>query len=299
MYRVTGINLKSMPLGESDRLLTILTPERGLLRVVASGSRKANSKLGGRTGLFVLNDLMIKPGKSLDRIRHAETLASYPGLSRHFGLLTASQYLAEIALNQALEDTPQNDLFNLLTEHLQRLERLPANAPLAEVLAHLCQGIFHLLALGGIAPQVHHCCLSQQPLIANPSQLNPNIGFSIRSGGVVALAQLQQFQQQQRPPVQSQSAQNSAQSDNTDYEAVANQAAFTPTPNRYLNSHQLSLLQQLSQPHLSPVKESLEPGLDTAWIVIEQILRDYTQHHLGRAIRSATLINSYVASSQP
>ncbi|WP_159788161.1 DNA repair protein RecO [Sodalinema gerasimenkoae] len=295
MYRVTGINLKSMPLGESDRLLTILTPERGLLRVVASGSRKANSKFGGRTGLLVLNDLMIKPGKSLDRIHHAETLASYPGLSRHFGLLTASQYLAEIALNQALEDTPQNDLFNLLTEHLERLERLPTNAPLAEVLAHLCQGIFHLLALGGIAPQVHHCCLSQQPLIANPSQLNPNIGFSIRSGGVVALAQLQQFQHQQRPSAENQSA----QSNDTDYEAVANQAAFTPTPNRYLNGHQLSLLQQLSQPHLSPVRDSLDTAWDAAWIVIEQILRDYTQHHLGRAIRSATLINSYVASSQP
>ncbi|NMG57671.1 DNA repair protein RecO [Geitlerinema sp. P-1104] len=285
MYRLTGINLKSMPLGESDRLLTILTPERGLLRVVAAGSRKSKSKFGGRTGLFVLNELMIKPGKTLDRIHHAETLASYPGLSRHFGLLTASQYLAEIALNQALEDSPQPDLFNLLTEHLQRLEQLPPNAPVAAVLAHLCQGIFHLLALGGIAPQVHHCCLSQKPLIANPTQLNPEIGFSIRSGGIVAPAQLQQVQHQQQPSVQNQDA---------DHEAVANQAAFTPTPNRYLNGHQLSLLQQLSQPNLSAIGDSP----DIAWIVIEQILRDYTQHHLGRAIRSATLINSYVASCQ-
>ncbi|XGB43117.1 MAG: recombination protein O N-terminal domain-containing protein [Nodosilinea sp. LVE1205-7] len=34
-YQVTGINLKAMPLGESDRLLTILTPELGLVRAVA------------------------------------------------------------------------------------------------------------------------------------------------------------------------------------------------------------------------------------------------------------------------
>ncbi|USR92579.1 DNA repair protein RecO [Phormidium yuhuli AB48] len=289
MYRITGINLKSMPLGESDRLLTILTPERGLLRVVAGGSRKAKSKFGGRTGLFVLNELMIKPGKSLDRIHHAETLASYPGLSRHFGLLTASQYLAEIALNQALEDSPQSDLFNLLTEHLQRLEQLPAAAPIGEVLAHLCQGIFHLLALGGIAPQVHHCCLSQTPLIANPNHLNPAIGFSIRSGGVVAPAQLQV----QRQQVQQQ-RQSSSQYEDRDDEAVANQAAFTPTPNRYLNGHQLALLQQLSQPHLAPIS----PASEAAWITIEQILREYTQHHLGRVIRSATLINSYVAAAK-
>ena len=29
-YKATGINLKSMPLGEADRLLTILTREQGL-----------------------------------------------------------------------------------------------------------------------------------------------------------------------------------------------------------------------------------------------------------------------------
>ncbi len=288
MYRVTAINLKSMPLGESDRLMTILTPERGLLRVVAGRSRAAKSKFGGRMGIFVLNELMLKPGKSLDRIHHAETLASYPGLSRDFGRLTASQYLAEIALNQALDDTPQPDLFSLFLEHLQRLERLPANTPRAQVLAHLCQGIFHLLALGGIAPQVHYCCLSQTALTPNLSQDNPDVGFSTRSGGIVSLEHLHQYQQRQQ-----QRHQQSQASNTDDYEALANQAAFAPTPNRYLNGQELALLQQLSQPNLCESTLSLE----APWIAIEQILREYTQHHLGRAIRSATLINSYVASS--
>ncbi len=46
-YKATGINLKSMPMGEADRLLTILTREFGLIRAVAMGSRKHNSSLGG------------------------------------------------------------------------------------------------------------------------------------------------------------------------------------------------------------------------------------------------------------
>ena len=65
-YKVTGINLKGMPLGEADRLLTILTQELGLIRVVAPGARKQNSKLGGRSGLFVVNELLIAKGRSLD-----------------------------------------------------------------------------------------------------------------------------------------------------------------------------------------------------------------------------------------
>ena len=50
-YRATGINLKTIPLGEADRIVTILTPERGLVRAVAAGARKQKSQLGGANGI--------------------------------------------------------------------------------------------------------------------------------------------------------------------------------------------------------------------------------------------------------
>jgi DNA repair protein RecO (recombination protein O) len=46
-YRATGINLKAVPMGETDRLITVLTPEFGLVRGIAPGSRKHKSRLGG------------------------------------------------------------------------------------------------------------------------------------------------------------------------------------------------------------------------------------------------------------
>ena len=61
-YRATGINLKAIPLGEADRIVTILTPERGLVRAVAAGARKQKSQLGGRTELFVVNELVLAEG---------------------------------------------------------------------------------------------------------------------------------------------------------------------------------------------------------------------------------------------
>ncbi|MFW5762842.1 MAG: DNA repair protein RecO, partial [Coleofasciculus sp.] len=163
-YNATGINLKSMPLGEADRLVTILTPEWGLIRVVAPGSRKQNSKLAGRMGLFVVNQLLIYKGRSLDKITQAETLESYPGLAKDLGKLAASQYLAELVLCHALSEQPQAELYALFNEHLRRLEQLPrlSSSPSGAslILAHLCHGIFHLLALAGIAPQVQQCCIS-------------------------------------------------------------------------------------------------------------------------------------------
>ena len=65
-YKATGINLKAIPMGENDRLMTILTKEYGLLRAIAPGARKHKSRLGGRSALFVVNELMLSKGKSLD-----------------------------------------------------------------------------------------------------------------------------------------------------------------------------------------------------------------------------------------
>ena len=146
-YKATGINLKAQALGESDRLVTILTTEFGLIRAVAPGSRKHNSSLGGRSGMFVVNELLIAKGRSLDKITQAQTIKSYPGLVKDLGKLAASQYLAEICLYQALSDQPQEELFCLLNEHLKRL----AVASSQLVLPHLTHAIFQLLVLAGIA----------------------------------------------------------------------------------------------------------------------------------------------------
>ncbi|MEO1623246.1 MAG: DNA repair protein RecO, partial [Cyanobacteria bacterium J06632_3] len=154
-YKATGINLKGMPMGESDRLVTVLTKEYGLVRAIAPGARKHKSRLSGRSGLFVVNDLFFSKGKSIDKLIQAETVRSFPGLSKDLAKLTASQYLAEIALSQALSDQPQEELYYLLLEHLSRLEA----AAKPHILACLAQATFHLLALAGVAPEVFRDCL--------------------------------------------------------------------------------------------------------------------------------------------
>jgi DNA repair protein RecO (recombination protein O) len=75
-YQATGIILKGMPLGEADRLVTILTSEFGLIRGVAPGARKPKSSLRGRCELFVVNQFSLAKGRSLDKITQAETLIS-------------------------------------------------------------------------------------------------------------------------------------------------------------------------------------------------------------------------------
>ena len=287
-YQATGINLKGMPLGEADRLVTILTSEFGLIRAVAPGARKYQSKLRGRSELFVVNQLLIAKGRSLDKITQAETIQSYAGLSRDLGKLVASQYLAELILCFALSDRPQPELFELFNEHLQRLEKLPPsqNSPssAALLLAHLAQAGFHLLVLAGIAPQVYNCCLTQKPIVANFRAPRWRVGFSFEAGGAIDLS---------TGELHSEATVTTPFSEET--ELLSKQTL--PRLNTQLDAVELTLLQKLGgkslpqQPLVLPVPVS-NSSQATAWVKVERTLRDYAQYHFARPIRSALLVDT-------
>lgn len=275
-YQATGIILKGMPLGEADRLLTILSPERGLIRAVAPGARKHKSRLRGRSELFVVNELLIAKGRSLDKITQAETLESYPGLSRDLGKLTASHYLAEVVLCLALSEQPQTELYELFNEHLRRIEQLETSE---QLIAHLAQALFHLLAIAGILPEVHRCCLSQKLLVPNYSDRHWRVGFGFESGGVIDLSVREAISQ-------------------TATETLIDETEVSlPKVDLKLGALELSILQHLGEKVLPAIDELLpsetshEP-LDVAWIKVEHLLRDYSQYHFGRSFRSADLVDA-------
>lgn len=313
-YKATGINLKAQPFGEADRLVTILTQEFGLIRAIAPGARKHKSSLGGRTGMFVVNELLIAKGRSLDKITQAETVKTYPGLSKNLGKLAASQYLAEIVLSQALSEQPQQELYELLNEHLSRLQAIPSTEAMS-VFAHLAQAVFHLLALAGLTPQVQACCLTGRILTPDFTDPKPQVGFSVSAGGTICLKALENLRKeadlQRKRPQEAQAHQielntlpveigdkgkfassSSSASGLKDYETILHYQEI-PVISKRLNATELAMLQQLSQSAIAPINAAK----NDSWLSVEQILRSYTQYHLGHPIRSAALIDSYFAAN--
>ena len=262
-YKATGIVLKGSPLKENDRLVTVLTSEYGLIRAVAPGAKKHKSRLRGRTELFVVNEFLLVQGRSLDKIIQAETIYTYPGLSQDVGKLASAQYLAELALYLAVDEQPQQDLYELLNEHLRRIEKLQ---PKQNVYPYIAHGVFHLLAIAGIAPQVHSCCRTQKSLTPNLENPRYLTGFSFDSGGLVNLV----------PPGENE------------------EPTFLPFVDRKINGMEVAIMQQLNNHSLPAIPALITPGfsLDESWITVEKILRDYIKHHLNKTIRSAKLVDS-------
>ena len=257
-YKATGINLKAMPMNESDRLVTVLTKEYGLIRAIAPGARKHKSRLGGRSGPFVVNEMLLIKGKSIDKMVQAETQQSFPKLSTDLARLTASQYLAEIALSQALSDQPQEELYYLLLEHLKRLE----SASKSNILPCLTQAIFHLLALAGVAPEVFNCAISRAPLDIELGNPDWKVGFSVASGGVVMPAEIEKIEGDRLKEAQQQYAEY--QQERLAAQGVHLNAASVAEPSgSYLgqsNSGQSSLSQySLGQSKLGSMPEYRSP----------------------------------------
>ena len=256
-YELTGIVINKRPLAENDLLLTILSPEQGLVRVTAPGARKYKSKLRGRTELLVVNSFFILKGKSLDRITQIETIESHPQLSYSIEKLTASQYLAELVLHLALPEQPQLELYTIFLEHLERLVNLPTDQSLFPSIA---QAVFHLLAVGGIAPNVYSCVQSQKAIEPQFNQFRWHIGFSFQGGGLIR----------------------------------TNIPIHHPV-NIKINAIELAFLQSLANAHLKPVDDILPKNfdrllIDKSWIRVERLLKSYLEFHLGRVLKSAEMI---------
>lgn len=287
-YRATGINLKSIPLGESDRILTILTREFGLIRAVAPGSRKPKSKLGGRSELFVVNDLLLSHGRSLDKVSQAESLESYPRLSRDLAKLTVSQYWAEIILYQTPSHEPNVPLFDLICQRLTDLVRCDSGVP---VLIHLVYGIAQLLNLAGVIPQLEHCCLSGQPVYAETIG-SGRVIFSANAGGVV-LPTDEVMEDQGRLNGSRVREQSSPYRQGEGARRTPGKTTLT------LSASELTLMQRLFQSQdITPLTQTCPLELlmlaDAApeWLKIERVLRSYVQYHTERFIRSAALLDS-------
>lgn len=276
-YKATGIVLKGASIKENDRLVTVLTPEYGLIRAVAPGAKKHKSRLRGRTELFVVNELLLVKGRSLDKIIQADTLYTYPGLSRDLGKLATAQYLAELSLALAVDEQPQPELFELLNEHLRRLESLAVGD---SVYPNLAQGVFHLMAIAGLTPQVFACCLTQKVILPEKAWASWRIGFSFEGGGIVDLGSLPEQQ---------------VQSGELDEQELRN--VRLPKIEHRLNALELHILQQLGNQEL-PGTEVLHgalsnnSNLDLAWLRTEKVLREYIQYHLSKTIRSASLVDN-------
>jgi DNA repair protein RecO len=115
--RITkAIVLSRTDFGEADRIITVLTPDSGKLRLMAKGVRKIKSKLAGGIELFSVSDLTYIVGRG-----EVGTLVS-SRLDKHFGDIVKDIIRVQLGyeliklLNRTTEDHTDSIYFDLLEQ---------------------------------------------------------------------------------------------------------------------------------------------------------------------------------------
>ena len=92
VYQTEAIVLRRSDFGEADRLLTVFTPERGKIKLIAKGARKPTSRKSGHVELFSYGRYLVAVGRDLDIITQAETID--PFMPLHEAQAPVSEWVA-------------------------------------------------------------------------------------------------------------------------------------------------------------------------------------------------------------
>jgi len=170
LYREQGVVLRSIRLGEADRIVSLMTEGRGKVRAVAKGVRKTKSRFGARLEPTVHVSLLLYEGRELDIVTQAEAIDHFRAVREDLDRLTRATQMLEAVDQVAQERHANAPLYQMLVGALRALAG--RNSPLI-----VPAFFWKLLALEGFHPVLETCatCGATDDLVA----------FDLGQGGVL------------------------------------------------------------------------------------------------------------------
>ncbi|MGB4759209.1 MAG: DNA repair protein RecO [Candidatus Saccharimonadales bacterium] len=155
-----AIVLTRINYGEADRILTLLTPNYGKIRVMAKGVRRVKSKLAGGIELFSVSEITFIKGKG-----DIGTLVSSRLKQHHAGIVadinrTMLGYDLIKQLNKATEDECEAGYFEVLQTTFESLADKGVSSQLVQLWFAA-----QLLQLGGHTPNLQTDAKGQKLMV--------------------------------------------------------------------------------------------------------------------------------------
>ena len=172
-----AILLRAHPFSESSRVLRFYTRALGLVGVMARGVRRGASRGQGGGGAFSegVAVLAVRDNRDLQTLQEFAPAKSRLGLGRDMSRLGGASLAAELVLRHASQGEPHEELYQLLSDGLDRLESASPEAVFPQLLA-LGWAIVQNLGFG---PELEVCVACGEPLEADAMGW-----FDLGAGGV-------------------------------------------------------------------------------------------------------------------
>lgn len=157
VYKMEGIVIRRVNLGEADRLVTLYARDHGKITAAAKGARKPKSRFAGRLELFTHLKALLAVGRTLDVVSQVEVVEPFAAVRKDLGRLGYASYVAEIADRATADREPAPEIFKALREALEVVR--DGDAELGGLWFSA-----RILRLIGYAPVVERCIICGKPL---------------------------------------------------------------------------------------------------------------------------------------
>jgi len=170
LYNANAIVLRRINFGETDRIVTLYTRERGKLPAIAKGSRKPISRLAGATEVLTYGRFQLATGRNLDVVAQVDVKESFPRIRDDLVRTAYASYMAELVQALVEEHEPNSNLFDLILSAFYLMER--PNDP--EKIAHMFE--LKLMCMLGYEPVLDRCVRCREALPAGDIYFSPSLG---------------------------------------------------------------------------------------------------------------------------
>lgn len=148
----SGLVLRQVKVGEADQILTILTPDRGVLSASARGSLRLKSKLFSGCGLFCYSEFTLTTGRASNFVDAAAVKKVFHGLGRSVEGMALAAYLAEALTVLSPEPPEAETLLRLTLNSLYMISEGKRPLPLIKAIFEM-----RAMSLSGYMPRILAC----------------------------------------------------------------------------------------------------------------------------------------------
>ncbi len=160
---INGIVLRETETKETDKILTVLTPQLGRIPVIARGARRKNSRLAASSQLLAYSEMTVFQRGNWYFLDDASTLQLFDGVRRDLVLLSLASYLSELTESLSEEGEDATEIVPLLLNALYALGTLGKDPRQVKAAFEL-----RLLALSGFEPLADGCAVCGCPVPEAP-----------------------------------------------------------------------------------------------------------------------------------
>jgi DNA repair protein RecO (recombination protein O) len=179
--KLSAIVLRTVDYGESDRIVTLLSRERGKVSAFARGARASRRRFGGALEPFTLLSVEAKErrGGDLLALESVSVIRGFGGIRTDLARIACASYACELVRELVRDGEPHEQLFALLEAYLGLLDGAPAR-PAALRAVELAA-----LAGAGLMPRLAACARCGGALEAGGRGLGGRVLFDLAQGGAL------------------------------------------------------------------------------------------------------------------